>query len=236
MRRTLIATFALASLLGGASAAGAQRITSPIEYIEPKQSVGFFGGYLVTDPSIAFDSTSQVSLGVRSAPIVGARYQLRFGGPISGEAALAFSPTRRDVLVASTDPGNPAPRPSGSTADAAVLMGDVGIVFQLTGPRTWHRLAPYLAVNGGLVADLAGTSAAEEDIPEAARFEFGPSFAVGGGIGTDWFPTQRLSIRLEARDRLWRLEVPEGLRPGSPREISEWTNNASFTLGAALHF
>lgn len=235
MRRTLIATFALASLVAGASAAGAQRITSPIEYIEPKQSVGFFGGYLLTDPSIAFDSTSQVSLGVRSAPIVGVRYQLRFGGPISGEAALAFSPTERDVVVASADPNNPAPVSSGNTAEASVLMGDVGIVFQLTGPRTWHRLAPYLAANGGIVADLAGTSAAEEDLPEGTRFEFGPSFAVGGGIGTDWFPTQRLSVRLEVRDRLWKLEVPERLR-GNRREISEWTNNATFTLGAAFHF
>jgi hypothetical protein len=233
MRRTLIATFAL--LLGSAPGALGQRITSPFRYIEPKQSVGLFGGYLVTDPSIAFDSTTQVSPGPRSAPIVGVRYQLRFGGPLSGEVAVAFSPTEREVLAPSTDPARPAPQRTGATTDAQLLIGDVGLVLHLTGPRTWHGLAPFLAANGGVVADVAGSGEAEEGISETARFDFGPSFAVGGGIGTDWFPSQRFSVRLEVRDRLWRIDVPEGLRP-TRQEISEWTNNATFALGAALHF
>lgn len=236
MRRTLTATLALAALLGSASGAGAQSIPSPFEYLETRHSVGFFGGYLLADPGIGVNG-EVVELGPQSAPTAGVRYQIRFGGPLSGEVAAAFSPTTRKVYGPSRqpDPSKQVPVEAGE-ADVALLLGEAGLVFHLTGDRTWHRLAPFVAGTGGVAADLAGGGAADKALLATERFEFGPSFAVGIGLGTDWYPTRRLSIRAEVRDRLWKIELPEGLRPTGEREVSEWTHNAAFTLGGAIHF
>lgn len=233
MRRTLIATLALGSILAGAHAAAAQSIPSPYRYIESKHSAGFFAGYLLTDPTIAID-TFQVELGPRSGPLFGARYGIALGGPLTGEASVAFSPTHRTVNAPSAQVGNPAPVPR-AVESVALLMLEGGLHFRLTGSRTWNGLAPFLNGTGGIVADLRRGAESEEEIPENARFDFGPSFAVGAAVGTEWFPTRRLSLRAEVRDRLWQIGAPEGLRPGRT-DVSEWTHNVAFTLGGALHF
>lgn len=237
MRRTPLFALVLAALLGSAHAAGAQQIPSPIRYVETTHSLGFFAGYLLTDPGIAFDTAANrnVELGPQSAPVMGVRYNLRFGGPLSGEASLGFSPTERKVYAPASET-DPTPVELDRTEDVPLLVGEAGLRFHVTGPRTWHGLAPFVVGSAGVVADLDGSGDAEEDgVPETAAFGFGPSLAVGAAIGTDWFPTRRLSLRVEVRDHLWKISAPEGLR--APRqEISEWTHNVAFTLGGALHF
>ncbi|HEV2148903.1 MAG TPA: hypothetical protein VGR37_15970 [Longimicrobiaceae bacterium] len=237
MRRTLIAALALGSLLGSASGLRAQTIPSPIRYVEQKHSVGVSAGYLFTDPAVEINE-AQIELGPQSGPLVSARYNIRFGGPLSGEVRVGFSPTERKVYAPTgeTNPQLFVPTEVG-TESAQLVMADAGLVFHLTGPRTWHRLAPYLVGTGGLASDLNRGSDLEANITEGAQYDFGPSFALGLGLGTDWFPTRRLSVRLEGRDRLWKIEAPPGFaNPAGKRSISEWTHNFSVTLGAALHF
>ncbi len=236
MRRTLIAALALGALFGVGSALRAQTIPSPIRYVDPKQSFGISAGYLFTSPALEINEEKFV-FWPQCAPLVTARYQIRFGGPLSGEARVGFSPTQRKVY-APTDEPDPelfVPEEVGEE-DAALLLGEAGLVFHLTGPRTWNGLAPFLAGTGGLALDLAGGSDLEEDIPENARFEFGPSFALGLGAGTDWFPTRRLSVRLEARDHLWKIEAPTQIEALADAKLSEWKHNFSLSLGAAFHF
>lgn len=239
MRRTLTAILALAASLGGASALRAQSVPSPIRYIEPKHSFGVSLGYLFTSPAVEINET-QVEFGPQSAPMIDARYQIRFGGPLSGEVRAGFIPAKRRVYepTGETNPSAFVPREVG-TQDMAMVVGEAGLVFHLTGPRTWHGLAPFLAGTGGIVSDLNRGSDLEEDfnIPETTRYDFGPGFAIGLGLGTDWFPTRRLSVRVEARDRLWQIKAPQGLANlAGQRSVSEWTHNFSVNLGAALHF
>lgn len=233
MRRTLTAAFALAALLGSAPRAEGQQIPSPYRYIEPKQSIGVFGGYLLADPSIGIGE-QEVELGPRSAPVAGLAYTIRFTGPLSGEVRAGFSPTERTVYRP-TSQTDLTPVPV-ATVDVSLLMAEAGLRFQLTGPRTWRGFAPYVVGSGGLMTDLDRNADAEIDIPAGARFDFGPSFAVSAAIGTDWFPTRRLSLRAEARDHLWQIRAPEGLRATGVRDVSEWTHNIAISLGAALHF
>ena len=67
--------------------------------------------------------------------------------------------------------------------------------------------------NGGLAADIRGTFSeeTEAELPSTALFRFGPAFAVGAALGTDWFPNQRTSLRVELGGRLWRMRTPTGL-------------------------
>lgn len=237
MRRTLIAALALGALLGCGSALRAQAIPSPIRYVDPKQSVGISAGYLFTSSAVEIND-EQIELGPQSGPLVAARYQIRFGGPLSGEVRVGFSPTERKVYAPTTET-NPelfVPEVVGEES-VALLMGEGGIVFHLTGPRTWNGLAPFLAASGGLATDIARGSELEDDIAETARYDFGPSFALGLGAGTDWFPTRRLSVRLEGRDHFWKVEAPTQIANlAGETKISEWTHNFSVSIGAALHF
>ena len=237
MRRTLIAALALGALFGGGSALRAQSVPSSIRYVDPKQSIGISGGYLFTSPAVEIND-EQIEYGPQSAPMVDARYQIRFGGPLSGEVRVGFSPTRRTVYAPTTEQNTELFVPvEVGEEDVALLLGEAGLVFHLTGPRTWNGLAPFVGGTGGLVTDLNRESELEEDVVEAARYDFGPAFALGLGAGTDWFPTRRLSVRVEARDRLWKVEAPSQIATlAGQRSVSEWTHNFSLSFGAALHF
>lgn len=232
LRHALLAILLLLS----ARSLTAQNIPSPYRYIEERHSLGAFAGYLWTDGGeIGVDSATVLQLGPRSAPLFGARYGLRFGGPASGEVALGFAPSERTVY-ARRDSTAASPVEERGTTDAPLLIAEAGVRFHLTGERTWNGLAPFAIATGGLVTDLGGE---DEDVPELQRFDFGPAFAVGIGAGTDWFVGRRLSLRLEVHDRLWRITLPQGLRNPAENlddERTEWSNNLGLSIGAAYHF
>jgi hypothetical protein len=226
MRYALLATLLLVSLITPSVPLEAQQIRSPYRFIDESQSLGVYGGFLFTNPG-------SPEVGPRNAPIFGLRYNLRFTGPLSGEAAVSFIPTDRQVIA--TDAIIFDPQPTGATPSMNLLVAEAGLRFHLTGTRAWHGLAPYALATIGVATDLSGEGEADEALPEAQRFRFGPSFAAGLGAGTDWFLTERLSLRLEVRDHILRLPIPEGLRPAGGDE-NQWTNNFAISVGTSLHF
>jgi hypothetical protein len=225
MRR--VPSFALLLLLLFAAPLGAQTVPSPFRYIETKRAIGPFGGMLLTDPG-------SLELGPKSAPILGIRGGLQLTGPLSAELTGAMSVGERDVYVpTAAGPGEPLQLVG--TSRLTLVLVDATARFHLTGPRTWHGVAPFLLGSAGIVTDLARQPAIEELIPIEQRYEFGLAFAGGLGVGTDFFLRDRLSIRVEARDYLWRLTHPDGLTASGESE-REWVHNFAFTLGGAYHF
>lgn len=223
--------YSLALLLAAALlpvAAPAQEIPSPFRYVERTQAAGAFAGYLQTQ-------RGEFGIGAHSAPIFGARYDIRFSGPLSGEVALGAIPTQRTVVQRVVAAGDSATLRDLADVDAFILNAEAGLRFNVTGPRTWHGLAPYAVLTGGLFMDLAGSTELEESIEATQRVELGPAFAATGGIGADWFLSERLALRIDARDHVWRITAPEGLTGTRQRE-SAWTHNLAFTLGASFHF
>lgn len=204
----------------------AQAIPSPFEYIEKKNSAGLFGGYIATDEG-------KQNAGPQSLSLVGLRYGFQLTGPLSADASVAFARGTRTVYA--------RPVPTETTletvgeADMSVLVADAGFRFHITGPRTWNRLAPFIVATVGVVADISGTAAAESELNENQLFEFGPGFAASAGFGTDFFLTERLSLRAEARDHLWRYTFPAGLS-ASGAEEKQWVQNFGFSIGVAFHF
>jgi hypothetical protein len=227
MRHALFVTLASAALFA-ATASQAQTIPSPYAYIETSQSVGLWAGYLNAD-------AGNRGIGPQSAPFFGTRYTIRLTGPLSGVGGIAAIPTRRTVferVIVSAD--SIVLDPIGE-ADLLLLMAEAGLRFTFTGNRTWNGLAPYAGANLGLVGNVRGRPAFEDDLEGAQRVSFGPGFALGLNAGTSWFLSERFSLRGEASNHLWRLTVPEGLTQQQRRE-SQWTNNLGISLGAALHF
>ncbi|MEX2583403.1 MAG: hypothetical protein WD766_09015, partial [Gemmatimonadota bacterium] len=120
-------------------------------------------------------------------------------------------------------------------SDMSLVITEANLRFSLTGRRTWRGFAPFGLLGGGLAADIAGTDEIEAAVAPDQRFEFGPAFAGTVGLGSDFFLTERFSLRIEARDHLWRLTQPGGLTETGARE-NEWANNVGLTLGGAIHF
>ncbi len=233
----LFSSLILVAVLG-TPALHAQRIPSPFRYIETTQSLGAFAGYIVTDAGqIDLLEAPGAELGPRSAPILGLRYNLRFTGPVSGEAAVGFSPGQRRLYETDALPGDTIQRPLPTGENGVLLLlVEGGVRFHLTGPRAWNNLAPYLVATGGLVADVAGRGADEDFVPATERYRLGPDFAAGAGLGTDYFVSPRTSLRVEIRDQIWRVSAPRGFPVAANNDRSRWKNNLGFSLGVAYHF
>lgn len=225
-RRILVV---VAGLVAVARAASAQTVPSPFRYIDERQAASVFGGYIITD-------AGNLELGPESGPVGGLRYGFRLGGPFVAEASATLIPTTRMVwdTVAVGEPLVDI-----GTADLSLLVMDVSLRFDVTGPRTYHGFLPFLVAGGGAAFTVADEeTAGAEDIAPSARFDFGTRFAGHVGAGLEWFATRRVSLRAEARDVFWKLKTPQAfLRQnleGVPED--EWVQNFLFSLGLSVRF
>lgn len=232
MIRALVAAV-VASMLGSAGA-GAQQIQSPYRFVEKKQSVSAFAG-------VHFSDTGALDLGPEGGTAFGARYTIQVGGAFAVEADLSLLPTSRNVFTTDTIPapdGGEEVAPERifvAETDMLLLNAQAGLRFNLTGPRTYRGLQPYLLFGGGVVVDLEGTADVEEDIPTTAVFDFGTSFAGQFGAGIEWFAQDRLAARLDIRDILWKIETPQAfLGPRIPAD--EWVQSPVVSLGVSVYF
>lgn len=228
--RTLCLTWLGFCLLAAIRPAAAQQITSPYRFIETSHSVGAYLGYL-------WAGSVDPDAGPQSAPLFGVQYHGRLNGGLLGEAMLSFAPSRRTIFANQPDPEDPSRLVPVAQEEvgAPLLLAEGALRFHITGPRTWNGLAPFVLGGIGVALNLAGSDPLEEDAAAADRFDFGPALAVGVGLGTDYFLSDRLSLNLEVRDRLWRIVVPPGLSDTGLEE-SNWKNNPSISIGAAVHF
>lgn len=230
------ALLGLALLLGAGSAA-AQTITSPYEYIDQSQRLGVQGGYMFLSSGVRLNDSTQLDMAPRSAPVLGLRYGVRVGGPLELTTTVSVLPTERNLWTVQFNDDSTATSPFLlGTIPSTVVSGDLALRLGLTGPRTWRGLAPYVAASVGLAGDVRGRNEVErDDIPVTALYRFGPSFALGTQLGTDWFPTPRTSLRVEVQGLLWRVTMPEAFVPGQ-RARGEWNPGAGVTVGGAIHF
>jgi hypothetical protein len=222
--------FFLLGLIGVlvAGRADAQVVRSPFRYVDTRQSVTVFGGFVLTDQG-------RLDLGPEDGPIGGVRYSLRLGGPFTAEASASYFPSTRTVLD-TTAVGAPLERVGEANFDLAMI--DVALRFNLTGPRTYYNLMPYLIAGGGVAFEAAGDDDAEAEIAASSRFDFGTRFAGQVGAGVEWYATRRLALRFDARDVFWKLKTPPAFLRQELDNIpgDEWVQNFVFSLGLAFHF
>ncbi|HEX2168350.1 MAG TPA: outer membrane beta-barrel protein [Longimicrobiales bacterium] len=222
---TAVAVFALAA------PASAQSVDSPYRFLDHSQFGSLWGGYVA-----ASDGT--IDNGPESAPIFGASWALRVSGPFAINVEAGYMPTTRVIRDTVFDETESVYEPLGET-DFGLLTVMGNLRLNLPGARTWHGLQPFAIVGAGLALDVAGGSEIEAELPANARFDFGTSFAGQLGAGVDWFPTSRVSIRVDARDMFWKLPVPEAFlltENGARLSRSEWEQNFALAAGLSIHF
>jgi len=224
--RWTLATVVACALLP-APAAG-QAIRSPYRHLERTQSGGLFTGYIATD-------RGSLELGPASGPAIGGRYGIRLSGPFAVEGEVAYIPTSRYVVGLEEPEGAETPIPVRlREANISLLQLTAALRFNLTGPRTYRNLQPYLLVGGGAAFSVSNEETPDLDLDE--RFNFGTSFAGQLGGGIEWFAMRRLALRLDGRLLFWELDNPRAFSELGNVSSEEWIQNFYFSVGAAIHF
>lgn len=179
-------------------------------------------------------------IGPHSGNSYGLRYDLRAGSSV--QLGLGFYRANLERLIV-----NPfvvlVNRVSGPV-NQTVSFAEANLQLNLTGGKTWHRLAPFLGASVG-VTFPSGTAA------DTSGFEFGHKIYLAPTAGTRIFITSRLHIRAEARAMFWKIKYPVQFtleppdQPGtaehpnaviSDNRTSEWTATPWLQVGLGYSF
>ncbi len=186
-------------------------------------------------------SGGPLGVGPHKGTTIGLRYDLRTASTI--QFGLGYARGNLERLVV-----NPfvalANRTSGPFEQTTSFV-DLSVQLNLTGGKSWHRLAPYASLGAGLAfgnADVASDS---------SGYEFGNKFYVAPAIGTRLFITDALHLRADVRGLFWNLKYPDSYgrepveEPGTPEEpnavkpqgsLSEWTLTPMLQVGLGYVF
>jgi Outer membrane protein beta-barrel domain len=218
------------SSLVGSTQASAQSIRSAYRFLDTKQAFTGYAGYLAT-------GKGSLELGPAAGPIYGLRYDISISGPFAIEGDVGyFSRTR---MVWDTVPGDTTRKVVGE-ADFTTFLVTAALRFNLTGPRTYHGLLPYVVFGLGVAIDGSNASTADANLAADARFDFGTSFmgVLGGGLEATL--SNHFGLRFDARNLLWKLKTPTAfLVKGDQARLlpgDEWAQNFALTGGLVFRF
>lgn len=234
MKRCFQAALAAAAILtpaGARAQVGHDPATSPYRDLRSKQVLGVMAGYL-------WGSRGVAGVGPSGGQLVTARYDRSVGGPMNLFLGLGFA----NANAYRMDPNLPAStRRSGPFNQGLVVM-DAGLHLLLTGRKTWRGFAPYGGVGFGVVFQTG--------LPDdLSGYSFGTKAHLGPQVGIRWYPVEALSLRLEARDLLWRLKYPTQffspppVFPNEPPVLepatdpsAQWTHHPVIAFGIGYTF
>jgi len=174
-------------------------------------------------------------------PVYGLHYDLRSGSTIQVGLGVARGKLQRLIVNPFVELVN---RVSGPV-DQTVTFAELNIQFNLTGGKTWHRLAPFVNVGTGVTFPTSTPA-------DTSKFEFGKKIYLAPSAGFRVFLTDRLHLRGEARAVFWKLKYPSTftaeppLQPGNPPDnsnavitdgnVSEWTTSSVLLVGLGYSF
>lgn len=192
MSRITLAILATLAVAAPASAqVGHPPGDSPFRDIPKGHQLTVFGGYFGGGGGTA-------EVGPRGGPVFGARYDIRVNSPL--QLGLAVSHATLDRYIA--DPFVTIDERYSGPVEQSVTSFEVGLQFNVTGGKSWHRLAPFAGLAAG-IARGSGTAA------DTSGYEFGTKFLFAPQIGTRVFLSRRLHLRIEGRATFWNLGYPE---------------------------
>ncbi|MGQ0701844.1 MAG: hypothetical protein ACT4PM_01770 [Gemmatimonadales bacterium] len=202
---------------------------SPYRTLRYGQFVGVTGGW--------FGGTGG-PLGV--APHGGWTGGIRYDVLANGTVTLGFAGHLADLRRIIIDPERPIETARVDTTPQRTFIAEAIVQFNLTGGKTWNRLAPFVS---GSAQFVLGAKPPETDLSE---FSFRTKGALAPGIGTRVYFSERLFLRLEARSVFWQVSYPPSFRqapstaPNEPPVLAapakEWLANAWISAGVSYAF
>ncbi len=207
--------------------------SSPYRDIRKGHTFTATGGYFGGDGG-------DLNIGPHTGTVFGGRYDIRTGSTIQFGVAIARGDLERFIV----DPFVALARRTSGPVKQSVLFAELNLQFNVTGGKSWNRIAPFISAGGGL-AFASGTPA------DTSQYDFGRKLYFVPSIGARVFLSDRLHFRAEARATFWKLNYPTTFQqepveePGTPEDpnavipgdnLSEWTASPGFHVGLAYSF
>jgi opacity protein-like surface antigen len=201
---------------------------SPYRTLRYGQFIELIGGRLRGDGG---------ELGV--APHSGTTAGLRYTFLANSTVSLAFQGSYADLERFVVDPTKPIATAISGPVKQHAIIGEALLQFNVTGGKTWHRLAPF--ISGGIGLVRASSTAQDQ-----SGFNFKTRFTLTPGIGARIFLNDRLFLRVEARSVFWSVTYPASFREPPTTATSEppvlaapnkeWVANGWYTIGLGYAF
>lgn len=181
-------------------------------------------------------SGGSLGVGPHSADGWGLRYDVRLSGLLGAHLGFSHFSGIRDAYYPDD---SVAKRRKGPFTQSVTLIG-AGMQANLTGAKSWHRLAPF--IDGEIGAAIGSAIGADT----TSFYNFGTKLYLQPGTGAEWYVTDRLRVRFDARLIFWNLKYPSSFfqvptqePTGAPiipagGSASQWT--ATSWLGLGLHY
>jgi hypothetical protein len=203
--------------------------SSPYRDIRKGHTFTVLGGYFSGDGG-------QFNIGPHDGAVFGVRYDVRTGGTIQLGLGVAHGNLKRFIV----NPFVPLASRKTGPVRQSVTFADVTIQFNLTGGKSWHRIAPFVTAGAGLA--LAGSTPAD-----TSAYDFGRKFYFTPGAGVRVFLSDRLHLRAEAKGTFWKLNYPATFEsapvaePTTPAvitdgKLTEWTSSRWLQIGLGYSF
>lgn len=207
--------------------------TSPFRDIRKGHTITATGGYFG-------GSGGRFNIGPHRGEVFGGRYDIRTGGTIQFGLALARGNLDRFIV----DPFVRLANRRSGPVQQSVTFAEIALQFNLSGGKSWHRIAPFIGVGVGVA--FAGDTPADTSL-----YDFGREIYLAPSVGFRFFVTDRLHLRGEARAAFWNLNYPTTFQlepteepgtPGNPNavivgnDLSEWTSSPWLQFGIGYSF
>ena len=199
--------------------------SSPYRDIVPGKTLTLFGGYM-------WGTGGSIGVAPHDGSFGGIRFDFRVSAPLSLALSFQYGGMQRNYVDLADTAGGFVKGPLGQD----VFMAEIGTQFNVTGKKSWHRLAPFMGVTLGLAS--ANTSSVDR-----SGYKFGTRFEISPQWGTRIALSSRLILRAEMRWIFWGVSYPTTYRvpyPGYPyyvtNERSRWTSNTALSLGVGFGF
>ncbi|MGH7589871.1 MAG: hypothetical protein ACREL2_00415 [Gemmatimonadales bacterium] len=221
----------LALLAGGPLAA---QVGHPPDQ-SPYRDITHPGGLLLRYGHVG-GSGGSLGVGPHDGNGWGLRYDVRLSGLLGAHLGFTHFSGVRDAY---NPDDSVATRRKGPFPQSVTLLG-AGMQANLTGAKSWHGLAPF--IDGEIGAAIGSTVAADT----SSLYSFGTKLYLQPGVGAQWYVTNRLRVRFDARLMFWNLKYPSSFFQAPTAEplgepiiptggsASEWT--ATGWLGVGLHY
>jgi hypothetical protein len=232
-----VAAFVLCLFTVAAATASAQvghsPSSSPYHDIYKGHTFTAVGGYIMGDGG-------RFGIGPHDGPLYGFRYDIR----TASATQFGLQITQGDLQRLIVDPFVELANRVSGPVDQRVTFLEADFQFNLTGGKTWHRLAPF-------VGAAVGLALAEDTPADTSGYDFGNKVYFSPHAGLRIFLTQRLHLRGDARVAFWKMKYPDTftqeppLEPGVPPNsnavirngnVSEWTLEPWFQGGLGYSF
>ena len=203
--------------------------SSPYRDIRKGHTFTVMGGYFK-------GNGGRFGIGPHGADVFGARYDIRSASALLIGIGVYHGSLERLIVNPFVQLANRVKGP----VKQSVTFAELALQFNLTGGKTWHRLAPYVAASGG-VAFATSTPA------DTSTYNFGKKLYLAPALGFRFFLSDRLHLRAEARGVFWKLNYPTTFQKAPTEEptappvivggnLREWVSSRWLQAGVGYSF